>query len=166
MILLYCCFQAHSVFLFQTWKVFNSGPYKVWMMAEGRSSSILTDICISGDNCHVFWPFSHPVLNIFINDWRISQSKDTEIVFSKHWLLLFSQTEMHGPDRPHPGQLCHTWPPNFLFSPLIFFIWRLPASFASFLCLLLLFLCPNPLSSWLTNNGSHQLHVLCPHCHC
>lgn len=43
------------------------------MIAEGRSSSILTDICMSGDNCHIFWPFSHSVLNIFFNEWRISQ---------------------------------------------------------------------------------------------
>lgn len=76
--------QFFFPFLFQICRVFHSTPYKGWMIAEGRSSFILIDFCISGDDCHPCWPFSHPALNIFINDWRVSQSKNRETVFSKH----------------------------------------------------------------------------------
>lgn len=165
----YSCISASKLtqiffsFLFQTWKVYHSIPYKVWMTAEGRSSSILTDIRISGDNCHLFWPFAHAVLNNFINDWRISQSKDREIVRSKHQLLLSSWPEMHGPGGPHPGQLCTSWPPNFLFSRS----WSSSFGDCQQLCsfFMLFSLCPE--SSLFMTQEQQLPPILCafpPHC--
>lgn len=76
------------------------------MLAEGKPNSILTDFLIPGNNCHLCWPFPHPVLNIFINNWRISSKP--EILFPKHHLLHSSLPKMHGSGDPHPGQLLTT----------------------------------------------------------
>lgn len=151
----YSCISTFKLtqflFLFQTWDLFHSIPYKVRVLAEGKSSSILTDFLISGNNCHFCWFFSHPVLNIFINDWRISP-KDRNFVSQTSTVSLL------------PTRNAWLWWPSpwaalhhlmlysfFILSVLVSLIQRLPASFPGSLCLMLLSLCPwvlSPHDSW------------------